>query len=154
MGILYSRQRKTELRAYADSIYAEDLDDKKSIAAYVVLLGTGAVSWTSEKQPVMSLSTTEAKFILTAQYACQAVWLRRMTKLHQTQNKFKPILCDNNSTIQPSKIMFCIYRSKHIDVRIYYLHDMVKNGEVELFLCNTAYEVEDFPAAKRMDGNV
>ena len=44
------------------------------------MLGTGAISWFSRKQPVVTLSTTEAEFIATVSYACQGVWLRRILK--------------------------------------------------------------------------
>ena len=42
------------------------------------MLGTGAVSWSSKKQQIISLSTTEAEFIAATTCACQAIWLRRI----------------------------------------------------------------------------
>lgn len=45
-----------------------------------VMLSNAAISWSSKKQPVVSLSTTEAEFISVAACACQAVCLRRILK--------------------------------------------------------------------------
>ena len=77
-GIFYKKEGDEELVAYTDSDYAGDLEDRKSTSGYVFLLSSGVVSWTSKKQPVVSLSTTEAEFIAAASCACQAIWLRRV----------------------------------------------------------------------------
>ena len=38
----------------------------------------GAISWMSKRQPVVALSTTEAKY-MAATHACkEAIWLRRL----------------------------------------------------------------------------
>ncbi|KAJ8617574.1 hypothetical protein MRB53_013760 [Persea americana] len=77
-GIFYKKGGNKELLAYTDSDYAGDLEDRKSTSGFSFLLSSGAVSWSSKKQPVVTLSTTEAEFIAAASCACQAVWLRRM----------------------------------------------------------------------------
>ncbi|GAU38467.1 hypothetical protein TSUD_151900 [Trifolium subterraneum] len=61
-GILYKRNfcEKLQLDGWSDSNYAGDLDDRKSTSGYVFKLGTGAISWSSKKQPIVTLSTTEA----------------------------------------------------------------------------------------------
>ena len=46
------------LYGYTDSDYAGDVDDRKSTSGYVFFLAGGAVSLTSKKQPVVTLSTT------------------------------------------------------------------------------------------------
>jgi len=42
------------------------------------MLSSGAVSWSSKKQPVVSLSITEAEYIIVASCNCQCVWLRKV----------------------------------------------------------------------------
>ncbi|KAL3611553.1 hypothetical protein D5086_002573 [Populus alba] len=59
-----------ELVGFADSDYAGDIDDKKITFGYTFMLGTGAVSWSSKKQPVVTLSTTKVEFIVAAYCAC------------------------------------------------------------------------------------
>lgn len=60
LGIQYRRDAKVKVTAFTDSDYARDVDDKKSTSGYVFLLGSGIVSWSSKKQPMVTLSTTEA----------------------------------------------------------------------------------------------
>ncbi|BBG98714.1 ADP glucose pyrophosphorylase large subunit 1, partial [Prunus dulcis] len=62
-----------------DSDYAGDVDDRKSTSGYVFMLGTGAISWSSKKQPVVSLYTTEAEFIAAA--SCMSRGLRWIVEL-------------------------------------------------------------------------
>ena len=64
--------------SYTDSDYARDLEDRKSTSGYVFMIGEAVISWASKKQPVVSLSTTEAEFIAVAMRACQCVWLKRV----------------------------------------------------------------------------
>lgn len=58
---------------FTKSDYAGNIYDRKSTSGYVFLLGTTAVSWSSRKQPIVSLSTTEAEFIAATSCVCQAI---------------------------------------------------------------------------------
>jgi hypothetical protein len=143
-GIIYRKGDEGQLRAYADSDYAGDVDDRKSTSGFVFMLGTGAVSWSSKKQPVVTLSTTEAEFIAVASCACQGVWLRRILGnigLEQVTNTV--IYCDNNSAIKLSKNPVLHGRSKHIDVRFHFLRDLTRDGVVELVYYNTQEQIAD-----------
>ena len=143
-GIFYRKRGDDELVAYTDSDYAGDLEDRKSTSGYVFLLSSGAISWSSKKQLVVSLSTTEAEFIATVSCACQAVWLKRVLgKLDQNQNKLTVIRCDSSSAIKLSKNSVMHGRSKHIDVRFHFLRELTKDGTVQLVYCNTQEQVAD-----------
>jgi hypothetical protein len=77
-GIFYKKNENKQLIAYTDSDYAGDLTDRKSTSSYVFMLSGGAVSWSSKKQLIVTLSITEAEFMTAAACACQAVWMRRI----------------------------------------------------------------------------
>ena len=70
-GLFYKRGVKSGLFGFSDSDYAGDPNDWKSTSGYVFLMGSAAVSWSSKKQPIVTLSTTEAEFVAAA---CQAIW--------------------------------------------------------------------------------
>lgn len=143
-GILYKKRGDEELIAFTDSDYAGDLEDRKSTSGYVFLMSGGAVSWSSRKQPIVTLSTTEAEFVAAAACACQAVWIRRiLKKLGHSQEGCTTVMCDNSSTIKLSKNPVMHGRSKHIDVRFHFLRDLTKDGVVELVHCGTQDQVAD-----------
>ncbi|CAL2242014.1 unnamed protein product [Prunus armeniaca] len=143
-GLFYKKGKSNELVGFSDSDYAGDLEDRKSTSSHVFMLSSGAVSWSSKKQQVVTLSTTEAEFIAAASCACQAVWLRRiLEELHCIQKKPTLIYCDNSSTIKLSKNPVLHGRSKHIDVRFHFLRDLTKAGVVDLVHCQSQDQIAD-----------
>ena len=56
------------------------MEDSKSTSGYVFMMSGGAVAWSSRKQPIVTLSTTEAEFVAGSACACQVVWMRRILK--------------------------------------------------------------------------
>jgi hypothetical protein len=61
-GILCSISKDPKLCWYTYSNWAGSVDERKSISGYVFILGMGAVTWTSEKQHPIALSSTEAEY--------------------------------------------------------------------------------------------
>jgi len=61
---LILRKPKTmEIVTYADSNYATNPDDRKSISGNVITIGGSAIAWKSKKQATVALSSTEEDYI-------------------------------------------------------------------------------------------
>ncbi|CAL2276266.1 unnamed protein product [Prunus armeniaca] len=143
-GIFYKKGGSENLVAYANSDYDGDLEDRKSTSGYVFLMSSGAVSWSSKKQPIVTLSTTEAEFVAASYCASQVIWMRRiLEKLGHSQRGSTIMFCDNSSTIKLSKNPVLHGRCKHIDVRFHFLRDLTKEGVVELVYCGTEEQIAD-----------
>jgi len=143
-GILYKRRGDAKLLAYTDSDYAGDVEDRKSTSGYVFSLSGGVISWSSKKQPVVALSTTEAEYIAAAYYATQGIWLKQiLDKLSQTEGLDITIFCDNSSTIKLSKNPVFHGHSKHIEVQFHFLCELNNDGKVKLIHCNSFNQVAD-----------
>lgn len=146
-GIQYKREKQNEaLIAYTDSDYAGDLDDRRNTSGYVFFLAGGAISWSSKKQPVVTLSTTEAEFIVVASCATQCIWLRRILEQMGWLGSIQgatTMFCDNVSTIKLSRNLVLHGRSKHIDIRFHFLRDLVSKEVVELVHCGTSHQIAD-----------
>ncbi|PNX98622.1 endoribonuclease dicer 2-like protein, partial [Trifolium pratense] len=98
----------------------------------------------SKKQPIVTLSTTEAEFIAAASSACQGIWLSRiLAQIDSRKNSCITIYCDNSSSIKLSKNPVMHGRSKHIDVRFHFLRDLTKEGAVQLVHCSSFEQVAD-----------
>jgi len=52
-----------KLVGYVDADFAGDLDKRRSLIGYVLTLFGCKVSWKAQLQPVVALSTTEAKYV-------------------------------------------------------------------------------------------
>nr|KYP34842.1 Retrovirus-related Pol polyprotein from transposon TNT 1-94 [Cajanus cajan] len=143
-GLFYKKCEKFNLLGFTDSDYVGDQDDRKSTSGCVFMLGTGVVSWFSKNQPIVTLSSTEAKFVATISCACQAIWLRRiLEELKFQQHGTTRIFCDNNLAIKLSKNLVLYGRSKHIDVKIYFLGDLRNDGAIKLIYCWSEDQVSD-----------
>jgi hypothetical protein len=145
-GMLYKADDNKNLCliGWSDSDYAGDLNDRKSTTGYLYMLGSGAISWSSKKQPIVTLSTTEAEFVAAASCACQGIWLRNVLDfLKQKQQGCTIIYCDNSSSIKLSKNPVMHARCKHIDVRFHFLRNLTKDGVIELVHCKTDEQLAD-----------
>ncbi|KAL3519518.1 hypothetical protein ACH5RR_017667 [Cinchona calisaya] len=108
------------------------------------MMGSGAISWSSRKQSIVTLSTTKAEFIAAMACACHAIWLLKvLEKIHFQQKRSIPIYRDNNSAIKLSKNSFLRGRSKHIDVKFHFPKDLTKDGVIDLIYCRSENQVAD-----------
>jgi hypothetical protein len=57
---------------------AGDIDTSKSTTGVAYFLGKSLISWHSQKQKVVALSTCEAEYIAASVAACQGIWLSRL----------------------------------------------------------------------------
>jgi hypothetical protein len=63
---------------YSDASFATDPDDRKSTSGYVFILANGPISWQSNKQTTVALSTMEAEYIALSEAAKEAKFLRHL----------------------------------------------------------------------------
>lgn len=142
--IFYRKSVKSGLIGFKNSDYAGDRDDRRSTSGYAFMMGSGAISWSSKKQQIVTLSTTEAEFVAVALCACQAIWLRRLIEeLHYLQQGPTLINCDNSSAIKLSRNPILHGRSKHREVRYHLLRDLTRDGIVDLIHCKNEVQAAD-----------
>ena len=99
----------------------------------VVKMGTGAVSWSSKLQAILTLSTTEAEYISAVAAGQEIIWLRNLFSEIGYYIKGASILyLDNQSAIAVSKNPEHHGRMKHLDLRHYWLRDVCKAGLVDV----------------------
>ena len=143
-GILYKKEKEVKLTGWSDSDYAGDVDDRKSTSGYVFMIGESAIAWSSKKQPIVTLSTTEAEYVAAASCLCQGIWLRRILHhLNEEQKKATIIQYDNNSSIKLTKNSVMHGRCKHIDVGFHFLRDLTRDGIMELKHCSSQDQLAD-----------
>ena len=84
-----------ELSGQCESDLAGDRDSKKSVFGYCFSMGSGAVSWSSKKQPIVALSSTEAEYRVACIAAYEVVSLRRILMDVAVQWMTILLRCDN-----------------------------------------------------------
>jgi hypothetical protein len=152
LGLHYEANENFDILAYTDSDYAGDKLDRKSTSGCVTFANDSLISWTSQKQDIVSLSSTEAEYIALASGAREVMWLRNFAEeLGEKQSNPTPILCDNTSSIRLVENPEFHKRTKHIDVRYHYIRELAENGEVIVKYVSTQEQKADIltkPLAK------
>lgn len=132
-GVTYKASgSKNKLLGFTDADYAGCLDTRRSRSGFVFLLNEAPVSWCSQRQNIVSLSTTEAEYIALAQGTKDAIWLRRMLNELNVKCETVTIFVDNQSDIKLANNPEFHNRTKHIDVRYHFVREIVNKREIEI----------------------
>lgn len=133
LGCKFVKGLHSELTGFTDSDHAGDLEKRKSTTGVLFFLEGNAVTWSSQKQKVVSLSSCESEYIATATGACQGVWLSRLlADLVGGDVKKFSLFIDNKSAEELSKNPVFHERSKHIDTRYHFIRECVADGVVDV----------------------
>ena len=74
-GIFYKAKSDLDLIAFTDSDWAGDNTNQNSTLEYVFMLAKGPISWSSRKQSVIALSSTEVEYRGVVNATTQCLWL-------------------------------------------------------------------------------
>ena len=110
----------------------------------IFLLGKSPVSWQSQKQRVVAISSCEAEYMAATTAACQGIWLARL--LGEMLNKeavLPKLLVDNKSAISLAKNPVFHDRSKHIEIRYHFIHEYVEQGRIYINYVRTSDQLAD-----------
>jgi transposase InsO family protein len=120
------------LVGYADADWASQ-EHRHSISAYIFQIDGGAISWSCQKQSIVALSTTEAEFIALTHATKEALWIQ-----HFISEVYQPLKCpiklhsDNQSAIAITYGNQQHTRTKHFDIRLYFIRDTVENEKITI----------------------
>ena len=62
--------------SYADSNFAKDLRDQRSVIGYCFFLNRVVILWNNKNQKIVSISITKVEYIALGHVAREAVWIR------------------------------------------------------------------------------
>lgn len=133
-SIIYRKQSGNIpiLEGFVDADWANH-NDRKSVTGYIFKIYGSIVSWSTNRQPTIALSTTEAEYMAASYATCEAIWLGNILKDFGVELS-EPITLyeDNQSFIQLSQNPGHHRRTKHIDIRHHFIREKVEEGVVKL----------------------
>lgn len=143
-GIVYKSKADNQIVGYSDSDYGGDVETRRSTSGFAFLIGNGTISWSSERQKSVALSTTEAEYVAASNAIRELIWLQRLTG-ELTQNQFgaTKFFMDNQSAIRLVKNPVLHKRSKHIDIRYHFVREQFKEEKFSLDYVRTDDQVAD-----------
>ena len=121
-GLVYSTD-ELDVYGYADADWGGHLDMRCSTMGYLYISAGGAVSWTSRRQSLTTLSMTEAEYMSVTQVAKEAIWLTVLLKELEIKAAEEPMIIkvDNQGSIHLAKNPEYHARTKHIDIQHHFI---------------------------------
>jgi hypothetical protein len=145
-GLRYTAEGEhIRVTGYSDADFAGDLDTRRSTTGMVFMMANAAISWKSTSQKSVALSTCEAETVALSETLKEAIWLKRLRDELQPALTKQPLPLreDNQSAIALAKERRFSNRTKHIDIRHFFIREQLDAGNVALEYCPTADMLAD-----------
>ncbi|GJW67107.1 ribonuclease H-like domain-containing protein [Tanacetum coccineum] len=113
-GLQLFSSSTTDVVAYSDADWAGCLTTRRSTSGYCVFLGNNLLSWSSKRQPTLSRSSAEAEYRGVA-----------------------------NAVADVGYTIYCHQRTKHIEIDIHFVRDLIAVGQVRVFHVPSRYQFAD-----------
>lgn len=143
LGIIYKSKSKFDLNCYSDSDYGGDPETRRSTTGFVLNLGSSAISWSSQLQSCVALSSTEAEYIASSQAIKELIWVDNLVGELFIQYESKRLFMDNQSAIRLIKNPVFHKRTKHIDIMYHFIRERFSGGFFDLAYIPTSDQVAD-----------
>lgn len=133
-GLKFSKSENSKINivAYADSDFANNISDRKSISGFLIKINNNIVEWKTRKQNVVALSSAESEYLSLSACVRECLFLGQMLSEILSVNLFPiNVFEDNQSCIKMASTMET-KRTKHIDVRHHFLRECVEQEKIIL----------------------
>lgn len=122
-----------------DSDWGGDFISRRSTTGYIFLLNNNknnsAIAWLSKLQKTVALSSAEAEFMAYKEAVKESLYLnffiKEISSLVPIFNRTNIIKTDSQSAIELTKNPNYHARTKHVDIRYYFVREKVENKEIE-----------------------
>jgi hypothetical protein len=153
-GIFYEAKSQLQIHGYTNADWVGNVSYRRSTSGFMFSFGSGAVSWSSKKQPIVPLSNTEAEYrgaaiatpllgnCVAGAFGREVVWLQKLlSDLGQSVDAPIVIYCDNISSILLANNPVYHARTKHIEVHYHFIREKILAKEIDLIHVSTEDQV-------------
>ncbi|GJU06945.1 ribonuclease H-like domain-containing protein [Tanacetum coccineum] len=143
-GLQLYASATTSLVGYTDADWAGCPSTRRSTSGYCVFLGNNLLSWSAKRQHTISRSSAEAEYRGVANVVAETAWLRNLLReLHSPLSTATLVYCDNVSAVYMSANPVQHQRTKHIEIDIHFVRDMVTAGQVRVLHVPSRFQYAD-----------
>jgi hypothetical protein len=140
----YETKSQLQVHGYTDVDWVGNVSNKRSTSGFMFTFGSGVVSWSNKKQPIVTLSSMEAEYRGATIVACEVIWLQKLlSNLGQLVDAHVVIYYDNISSILFVNNPVYHVKTKHIEVHYHFIREKVLAKEIDLIYVSTEDQVVD-----------
>ena len=121
-----------KLQGYVDVDFAGDIDSRKSTTGLVFTLGGTAISWASNLQKIVTLSTTKVKYVAATESRKEMIWLHGFLDELGKKQEMGILHSYSQGAIFLAKNSAFHSKSKHIQTKYQFIRYLVEDKLVIL----------------------
>ncbi|CAI7870995.1 unnamed protein product, partial [Closterium sp. NIES-54] len=133
MGLVLGGRARVVLTGHANASWVDDLATQRSSQGYTFSLGSGSVSWRSNRSSFVLSSSCEAEIYAGAMAAQELRWLTYLlTDLGEAPRSPPVLYVDNKAMLALCQEHRLEHRTKHIALRYFLARDLQQRGQLRL----------------------
>ena len=120
---------------FSDFDYAGYVEDKRSTSGYIFMMVEGGVSCKSVKQTLTTSSIAEVEYVACYKATCHEIWLQNFISaldVVYSISRLLKLFCDNSSVASFSGNTRSTSRSKHFDVKFFFVKEKVAESLISV----------------------
>jgi len=153
--LYFTRQRKLQftkcpdqdwkLFGYADSSWADILDDRTSTMGYAFFLGSCLVAWSSKKQKSVALSSNHAEYVSLGEASREGIFLTHLLTDLGHSKSCTPFTMGSDSTgaLALAQHPLSTRRNKHLETSLHWIREALDNRVFTTVKIDTTAMVAD-----------
>lgn len=143
LSLVYRRSDSPTLLGWVDADWANCSQTRRSTSGFIFKVFGNTIIWSSRKQSLVTLSTTEAEYIALTSAAQETLWLQKLlVDLKLDFSLPTRIYEDNYGCLQVTKNLET-KRSKHFDIKYHFLKELIWDEKIELEYVDTKHQLAD-----------
>ena len=133
-----------KLKLYSDSDWAGDVQTRKSVTGFVILLNETPILWRSQTQRTVSLSSTEAEYYAMADATKEIKFVLQVLESLDLKVE-KPIIVhiDNVGAIFVAENASATKHTRHIDSRYHFVREFIIDGHIKIIFVMSKKNISD-----------
>lgn len=128
---------------YVDSSWGNSKDDRKGTGGHLVMINKCPITWQSKRHTTTPLSSTEAEFYALTTAVREALFLKQWFRVYKGLNITIDIKCDNQGAIHMSDHTTDHNRTKHIDIKYYFIREHIRKNKLSISYIRTTDQLAD-----------
>jgi hypothetical protein len=136
LQLTYGGERHNLIR-YMDADGASQ-PHRHAISGHAFLIDGRAVSWSSRKQELVTLSTAKTKYVTATHAAKEAIWLCCLIgELFPNSLSPMTLFCNNQAMLKLAiDDNYCMH-TKHINIQYHFIWQVINNKDIVIIYCPT-----------------